>query len=276
MRIQYKRHEQPGCGGCLLFLLLLSLLTGGAPALFKFLGLLLSLGLFFILGVMALFWGATYLIRQRVSAYERSQSEAHNTFVVLLVGILVKICQADGEVTREETATIYRFFRNNLHYSQSQIFWVKELVREALETQGSLDVLLAEFRERFAYEPRLILLDLIYQVVFSKERVLEVELQLAESIARFLEITVYDLQSIKARYVRRAAKGLVDEERYFQVLGVAPGADWEQIKKAYRKCSMQYHPDKVAHLGDEFLRVAEEKMKELNQAYQYLEKKYQK
>lgn len=276
MQMQYRRHEQPGCGGCLLLLLLLSLLTGGAPALFQFLGILLSLGLFIIFGGIALFWGATYLIRQRVSAYERSQSEAHNTFVVLLVGILVKICQADGEVTREETATIYQFFRNNLHYSQSQIFWVKELVREALANPVNLDLLLAEFKKRFAYEPRLILLDLIYQVIFSKERVLDVELQLADNIARFLEITVYDQQAIKARYLRRSSKGLVDEERYFQVLGVAPGADWEQIKKAYRQCSMQYHPDKVAHLGDEFLRVAEEKMKDLNQAYQYLEKKYRK
>ena len=35
---------------------------------------------------------------------------------------------------------------------------------------------------------------------------------------------------------------------------------------------MQYHPDKVAHLGEEFRRVAEEKMKELNEAYQHLKK----
>jgi len=38
--------------------------------------------------------------------------------------------------------------------------------------------------------------------------------------------------------------------------------------------SMQYHPDKVGHLGDEFKKVAEEKMKEINRAYEFLKKKY--
>ena len=51
-------------------------------------------------------------------------------------------------------------------------------------------------------------------------------------------------------------------------------ADFAAIKKAYRKLSMQYHPDKVSHLGDEFKQVAEEKMKEINVAYDFLEKKY--
>jgi DnaJ like chaperone protein len=46
----------------------------------------------------------------------------------------------------------------------------------------------------------------------------------------------------------------------------------EEVKKAYRKLSMQYHPDKVGHLGDEFRKVAEGKMKEINQAYDYFKK----
>ena len=55
-------------------------------------------------------------------------------------------------------------------------------------------------------------------------------------------------------------------------LGLEPGADMEAIKKAYRTLSMQYHPDKVSHLGEEFRAVAEEKMKEINQAYDYFKK----
>ncbi len=47
----------------------------------------------------------------------------------------------------------------------------------------------------------------------------------------------------------------------------------ETIKKAYRTLSMKYHPDKVGHLGEEFRRVAEEKMKEINVAYEYFKKR---
>jgi DnaJ like chaperone protein len=37
---------------------------------------------------------------------------------------------------------------------------------------------------------------------------------------------------------------------------------------------MEYHPDRVGHLGEEFRQVAEEKMKEINVAYNYLKKKF--
>jgi DnaJ like chaperone protein len=43
-----------------------------------------------------------------------------------------------------------------------------------------------------------------------------------------------------------------------------------QIKKAYRRLAMKFHPDRVGHLGEEFLQEAEIKMKEINEAYEYL------
>ena len=48
----------------------------------------------------------------------------------------------------------------------------------------------------------------------------------------------------------------------------------DTIKKAYRQLSMKYHPDKVRHLGEEFRGVAEEKMKEINAAYDFFKKKF--
>ena len=48
----------------------------------------------------------------------------------------------------------------------------------------------------------------------------------------------------------------------------------ETIKKSYRQLSMKYHPDKVSHLGDEFKKVAEEKMKEINAAYDFFKRKF--
>lgn len=71
------------------------------------------------------------------------------------------------------------------------------------------------------------------------------------------------------------ARAARQERRYCTVLGVAEHADFATIKKAYRQLSMQYHPDKVAHLGAEFKRVAEEKMKEINAAYDYFRKKFE-
>jgi len=276
--MEYRRHEQPGCGGCLLLLLLLIFLSGGAPLLFEFLGVLVFILLFLILSGIAAFWAFTYYVKRQVSAYEKSQTETHNTFVYLLVNILVKIAQVDGKVTRDEVKTIRHFFQYNLRYSQNQLFWIKELIKEALASEASLDSLLQEFRQKFAYEPRLILLELIYQVLYSNEEVTQAELQLAENIANYLGISAYDQRSIAAKYKAgfRAAAGTAEpaEANYYAVLGLAPGASFADIKAAYRKLSMQYHPDKVGHLGEEFKKVAEEKMKEINNAYAFLKRKF--
>ncbi|OGQ94059.1 MAG: molecular chaperone DnaJ [Deltaproteobacteria bacterium RIFOXYD12_FULL_57_12] len=277
--MEYRQHDRPGCGGCLLLLALLLFLTGGAPLLLQFLGVLLFVGLFLVFAGLAAFFGFSHYIKRQISTYEKSQTESHNTFVHLLIHILVWIARLDGTVTREEINTIHRFFRQNLHYSQSQMYWVKELVREAMRSTVELETLLADFRQKFAYEPRIILLELIFQVLYTKSRVPDAELQLARNIAEYLEISAYDLRSIenkyRAGYATAAGTEKRLEEQYFKVLGLESGASFDEIKASYRRLSMQYHPDKVGHLGEEFRKVAEEKMKDLNVAYEYLRKKYQ-
>lgn len=57
---------------------------------------------------------------------------------------------------------------------------------------------------------------------------------------------------------------------YYEVLGLSRGAAEDEIKKAFRKLAMKYHPDRAASLSDTEKKTAEEKFKEIQEAYAVL------
>jgi len=55
--------------------------------------------------------------------------------------------------------------------------------------------------------------------------------------------------------------------QWYEILGVGVFATREEITAAYKRRISEYHPDKVAQLGDEIREVAERKSKQINAAY---------
>ena len=61
-----------------------------------------------------------------------------------------------------------------------------------------------------------------------------------------------------------------DREDCYQILGVASDASPEDIKQAFRKKALDYHPDRVVGVSESVRRLAEEEMKKINRAYEVL------
>ena len=59
---------------------------------------------------------------------------------------------------------------------------------------------------------------------------------------------------------------------YYQILGVSKDASADDIKSAFRKLAMKYHPDRYAGQGASAQKQAEENFKLINNAYERIKK----
>ena len=84
-------------------------------------------------------------------------------------------------------------------------------------------------------------------------------------IAKYMGISSSDFQSIKAMFVQQV-------DSAYKILGIDSNATDDEVKKAYREMAKKYHPDKVAYLGEDVRKSAEQKLQEVNEAYEKIKK----
>ncbi len=185
-------------------------------------------------------------------------------FVSNLVALLTAMAKADGQVSREEVSVIRRYFQNNLGYQGEELLLIKNLIKESLKTQLDIEQICYQFRLSANYPSRLVLLELLYQVAYADQVMHPGEQTLLTHIAELLGILGLDQRRIAAQYQ------IQDESRYYEILGVGKEADMKEIKKAYRRLVQQNHPDKVNHLGEEYVKIAHQQLTKINEAYDYV------
>lgn len=204
----------------------------------------------------------------RIESHVRQSSPDHARFVELLVRILIGVMKIDRRMDDRALNVIRAFFRQNLQYNPVAMMWLEDLIRHSLDQSDSVEELCMEFNARFNYESKLILLQLVYRVVFANDFQTDAERDLIVRIVSLLGISEADHNRIRVFF-----QATDNADAYYKILGLSPGASKEEIRKAYRHAIKENHPDKVHHLGEEFVKVAEEKMQQINKAYDYLVKR---
>jgi len=115
------------------------------------------------------------------------------------------------------------------------------------------------------YNSRVQLLHILFGIASADGKVDKSELDTIGTISSLLGISSADFLSIKAMFIKNT-------ESDFQILEIESSASDDEIKKAYRKMAVKFHPDKVAHLGEDYRKDAEEKFKKVQEAYENIKK----
>ena len=187
-------------------------------------------------------------------------------FISYLVAILTKICMADGSISEAERKTIHNFFSRGLHYKGMELRFIDAMIAETQRVDPDLYQICKAFDQFADKQQRLLLLDLVYQVVVTDHVVTRGEDEAIQQIVAALGVGKEEHEHVKSRYA--PAK----KSDHYHTLGLKPTADVREIKRVYRQLASQYHPDKVSHLGPELIAFSEKKFKSINDAYATIRK----
>ncbi|MBA7598537.1 MAG: DnaJ domain-containing protein [Calditrichaeota bacterium] len=180
-------------------------------------------------------------------------------FGVSLLVLFAAVIRADEELGESELNFVKDFFIRNFGEAYARERMV--LFQDILKQDYPLRDVCRQIRRHMDHPSRLELIHILFGLAQADSRVHKGESHIIGEIGGYLGLSRADYQSIKAMFVK-------DTTSAYRILEIEPGTNEETVRKAYRRMANRYHPDKVNHLGEDFLKVAENKFKAINEAYQ--------
>jgi DnaJ like chaperone protein len=199
-------------------------------------------------------------------------------YVENLVLFLTGAAKADGRVGPEKLRTISDFFRDQLGYRGRSEELVVRLIQRSLRQTIDLPAVCSAVKGRTVYEERLFLVQLAYKVAVSDGLLAGEEEAYIGDGSRLLGVEENDLAMIAYPFTRfrnggaPPSPGMEASADPYAVLGLGPDCGDEEVRKAYRSLANKYHPDKVLHLGHEFVDLANRKFAQIVRAFESVKK----
>ena len=184
-------------------------------------------------------------------------------FGMSLLVLIAALMKADGKVMKSELDYVKRFFIQQFGEASAKEALI--MLRDILKQNIPVRDVCVQISQNMDYSSRLQLLHLLFNIAVADGKVNTSELDAIEKMAGYLGIASSDFMSIRNMFVP-------ETDSSYKILEIEPSVTDDEVKKAYRRMAMKYHPDKVGHLGEEFRKSADEKFKKVNEAYEKIKK----
>ncbi len=192
-----------------------------------------------------------------------------NSFLFSMLVMSSYIIRADGRVMHSEMEYVRRFLRTNFGEQAEEegerilLNLFEQRKRMERTDPAAFKNIIHDCGEQIAvnlsYEQRLQLLDFLVKIAQADGNICAAEIDALKEVALYMRLNVQDVDSML-----NMGGNSLDEA--YKVLEVSPSATDGEVRAAYRRLVLKHHPDKVAALGEDIRKAAEEKMQAINEA----------
>ncbi len=184
-------------------------------------------------------------------------------FAASLIILSAAVMKADGKVLKSELEFVKQFFNQQFGtaLAKENILMLREILKQEIDVRA----VSSQIKRYMDYPSRIQLLHYLFGISKADGHIHAKEVEMIEMISAGLGISSADFTSVKAMFYK-------DINSAYEILEISVEATNDEVKKAYRKMAVKYHPDKVSHLGEQFRKAAKEKFQEVNAAYERIKK----
>lgn len=218
----------------------------------------------FIIGSM--FDSSNETKEKEKTASARKRHTTRNDFLVSLLVLMAAVMKADGKVVKSELNVVKRFLLET--YGEQKALDALQILKGLLKENYDPIQVARQIALNMNYSMRLQLLHLLITIAKSDNNLSVKEHLLLTNLCSALNLSQADLNSMLSINEKKN-----DPDRAYKILEISPSASDEEVKKAYRRMAMKYHPDKVNSLGEEMKKKATEKFRAVNEAYNEIKEK---
>lgn len=192
------------------------------------------------------------------------QRSSMSDVATMLMALSAAVMKADGKVLKAELDYVKSFFSQQFG-NQFTSEHLKVLKKFLDAKHIPIDQICNDIKTRMPAEVRVQLVHYMFGIAKADGNVDESEMKVIQNIAQKLGVSQTDFESLKNMFYR-------DVNSDYKILGVTAAATDDEVKKAYRKMAISHHPDKVASMGEEYQKGAQEKFMKIQEAYENIKK----
>lgn len=198
-----------------------------------------------------------------------------NSFLFSMLVMASYIIRADGRIMHSEMEFVRNFLRRTFGEAAAgegqqillNLFEQRKQMdeRNPMAFKNTIRDCGKQIATNLTYEQRLQLLVFLVEIAKSDGHVCNEEIEALKEVATYMGLSIKEVESM----LNLGSNSL---EGAYKVLEISPAATNEEVRAAYRRLALKHHPDKVATLGEDIKKAAEEKFQSINNAKEQIYK----